>query len=183
MSGASASEARQRVPARIVGRGHRQRLGRPGQPVETAGAEDALAVPRRDRQPVGVVRPDREAALVAAELERALGQRRAVGASEHGQEDLAAPGLPVDVEPGGEAALAPPGQHVEPEAVAGAADPHVVRDDVEDRRQPLGAEGVDHGAEARLAAELGVDRARVGDVVAVGAARDARRRPAPGRRG
>ena len=78
--------------------------------------------------------------------------------------------MPVDVEPAGEAAGAAPCQHVEPEAIGGAADAHVVRHDVEDQAEAVRAEGGRHGAEVGLAAELGVEAGRVGDVVAVGAA-------------
>ena len=140
-------------------------------------AEDARVVQRADRQLVGVVGPDREAAFLLVEFEDELPrlEHDAVLVAEQGNEELvaevAAVRVPVDVEPSSMSRIGSPFQHVEPERIVGAADPHMVRHEIQHLLQPVPGERRIHPVERSLIPQLGVERVMIDDVVAVGAAR------------
>ena len=106
-------------------------------------AEDARVVQRADRQLVSIVGPDREAAFLLVEFEGELPrlQHGAVLVPKKGNEELvaqvAAVRVPVDVEPSGVSRIRSPLQHVEPERIVGAADPHMVRHEIQHLLEPV----------------------------------------------
>ena len=134
-------------------------------------------VQRADRQLVGVVGPDREAAVLLVELEVELPglQHGAVLVAEKRHQQLvaqvAAVRVPVDVEPAGIGRIRAPFQHVEPQRIVGAADAHVVRHEIQHLPEPVLRERRHHRLESRLIAQLRIERVMIDDVVAVGAAR------------
>ena len=91
--------------------------------------------------------------------------------AEERQQDLAAQLLaqrfPVDVEIVGVVRLFAPGEQVEPPRVVAAAHAHVIGDEVEDVPHPVRAQGGDEGLVVGGAAQFGVERAVVNDVVPV----------------
>ena len=122
-------------------------------------------------QPVGA-RGQREAVLVVGDPAAAhpdLVGDLVEGAAEHRQADLAAAGLPVDVEhPGRLGVLAVPQRLDPPGALVRGG--HVVGDQVDDQAHAAGPEGGHQLPQAGLAAQLGGDLGRVDHVVAVGRA-------------
>ena len=96
---------------------------------------------RPDRQLVGVVGPDREAALAGIELQpqHAALEFDAVLIAEQGHQDFIVQvtplRVPVDVEPPGVGGIRPPLEHVEPQRIVCAAHPHVIRHEIEDLQQ------------------------------------------------
>ncbi len=137
------------------------------------GAQDVGVVLRRDREAVfEVVGVELAGGGIETQGQVAGGQRLAVGrAEERRQQPVlqhAVRRFPVDVEEASVGALAAPFQHVQPPGVVLAADPHVVRHDIQDQPEPGRLQRRHQPAERRLAAELGVDLAVVDDVVAMG---------------
>ena len=123
--------------------------------------------PSTARQAMGEV-----AEGIAVALELARGQDLVERAAEDRQQDLVV-GLPVDVEEAGEAAGAAVAQHVGPPGV-GRIGRHVIGHDVEDQPQARRGERRRQGAQAFLAAQLGIDARGVDHVVAVLRARPRR---------
>src|SRR5271163_5299495 len=78
---------------------------------------------------------------------------------------------PVDVEPSGVTGLRPPFEHVEPERIVGAADAHVIRNEVENSLESLASKRMDHRRVFCFRSELWIELRVVRDVVAVRAAR------------
>ena len=111
-----------------------------------------------------------ERLAVARELAR--GQDLVERPAEDRQQDLVV-GLPVDVEPAGEAAGAAMAQHVGPPGVGGIGR-HVVGHDVDDQPQARRCKRRRQGAQTFLAAQLGIDAGGVDHVVAVLRARPRR---------
>jgi hypothetical protein len=91
------------------------------------------------------------------------------GAAEHRQAQLAAPGLPVDVEPVGGRGLAAVAEGLPQRCVRvlRGHERHVVGHDVDHDAEAVGPGGLREGDEPLLPAELGVDPGVVEDVVAV----------------
>ena len=163
-----------RLRRRIVpGRQRRERASELRVPGER---QDPRILPRVDRKAVPVV-PDRELAggRVEGELELAALQHETVVVGQDRHEHAAGHGLverpPVDVEesgvPRGRSVL----QHVEPPRVVGAHDPHVIGHHVDHEAHAVLVQGRDQPVESLAAAELGIERAVVDDVVAVHAPR------------
>ena len=131
---------------------------------------------RADRQLVGAVSPDREAALGGIKLQpqHAAFEFDAVLIAEQGHQDFivqVAPfGVPVDVEPPGMGGIRSPFQHVEPQRIVRTAHPHVIRHEVENLQQRVFLQRLAHLAEGGVFTELGIELAMIDDVVAVGAA-------------
>ena len=175
-AGSRASSRDERRPSRIAGTRLLQCLRRTSQVDASGRSQDQPIAPRTDRQLVRIVRPNGEAALdgIEPELEHAARQRLPIAFAENRDEHLAAEtrvlDTPVYVEPGRIPAVRPPAQHVEPIAIAVAADPHVVGDDIEDEPQAMPAKGGRHRAEPRLTAEFRIQPRRVDDIVAMTAA-------------
>ena len=158
----------------------RRRRVLPGRQVGEAGRElrilgerqDPRILPRVDRKAVSVI-PHREfpGGAVEGDAQLAALQHEPVVVTENRDEHAARHGFverpPVDVEePGvtrGRAVL----QHVEPPGVVGAHDPHVVGHHVDHEAHAVGMQRRDESVESLPAAELGVERAVVDDVVAV----------------
>ena len=109
------------------------------------------------------------------QLEPALLQHLAVLFAEKGSEQLAlqiaGTGLPIDVEIAGARRIRSPLQDVEPPCVIGPAHAHMVRHEVENLAKTVRLQRVDHRSEVVLAAEFGVERVVVHDVVAMRASR------------
>ncbi len=145
---------------------------------DTPGPVAAQRQIRRDRR---AVHAHREAGVVVfqlqlagrgyAQLERAFGQRLRVGAIQHRQPELAvvARAAPVDVEPVGMLAAAAVLEHVPPPRI-GRMGGHVVGHDVQQQAHVVRAHRRVQRHQPLLAAQLGIDAGRVGDVVAMGRA-------------
>ncbi len=129
---------------------------------------------RADREAM-LEMPETEAAaaLVALQRQLALFQRVAIALAEEGQHQLAigAEPLPVDVEGDGVGRELPPFDDREPPGVVGAADAHMVGDDVEDQTETVLFQRVREAQEALLATQFRIDPGVVDDVVAMGRAR------------
>lgn len=139
-------------------------------------AQDRRVVARPERQAVIVI-PDAQAPFVGRETQHELapGQHVAVMVAEQRQQQLALEfgleGVPVDVEEIGVARALAPLEHIEPPRVVDLADAHMIRNKIEDEAEAVQSERVAECDEAVPAADLGVDRGVVDDVVAVLAAR------------
>src|SRR5258708_32490369 len=79
-------------------------------------------------------------------------------------------GLPIDVEIFGERRALAPFENVEPPGIVGAADGHVVGDEVEDEAHIVAMQRIDECSEIFLAAKLGIKSVMVSYVVTVGRA-------------
>ena len=77
--------------------------------------------------------------------------------------------LPIDIEIARARRIRSPLQYVEPPHVIGTAHAHMVRNEVENLAEAVRLQRVDHRPEIVLAAELGIERVVVHDIVAVGA--------------
>ena len=139
------------------------------------GAQHLAVALRIDRQLVLEI-PGREAAAfgVVFELDLTALQRLAIGPSENGekQSGIAAErdALPINIERGGMRRLGSPFEHVEPPRIVGAADPHVVRHEVEDQADLVVLQRRGQPGEAFIATELGIQPLMIDNVVAMGAA-------------
>ena len=139
-------------------------------------AQDFAVAARIDRQPMLVV-PGGETAFggVVAQLDLARFERLAVRASEDRHQDAAArvagQNLPIDVERRRVRRPRPPFQHVEPPGIVGVVNPHVVGHEIEDEPDVRPRERRAQTLEGVFAAELGIERIVIDDVIAVAAAR------------
>ncbi len=119
-------------------------------------AEDVRVVQRADRQLVRIVGPDCEPAFVLVEFERELSgfEHSSVLVAEKRNEELvaevAAVRVPVDVEPSRMSRIGSPFQHVEPDRIVSAADPHMVRHEIQNLLQPVLGERRIHSVERSL---------------------------------
>ena len=109
------------------------------------------------------------------ELQLAALQHEPVLIAEHGNQhfprERRVRGLPVDVEEVGVGGSRSILQHIEPPRIVGAHDAHVVGHHVEDMSHAVLAQPLDEALEIFRAADLGVERVVIDDVVAVRAAR------------
>ena len=79
--------------------------------------------------------------------------------------------IPVDIEDIGIRRFLAPFQHVEPPSVVGAADAHVVRDEVENEAETMLLERGGQAGKAVLPAELGIEPVMIDDIIAMRASR------------
>ena len=119
-----------------------------------------------------LVVPGAETALLRIQTQFDLPafQYRAELVAKHRQQylafEVAAAGMPVDIEESGVRRVLTPLEHVHPPGVVGA-DAHVVRHDVDDQAQVARLQGLVQRLETLLAAEFGIDPGVVDDVVTV----------------
>src|SRR5690554_2626275 len=73
--------------------------------------------------------------------------------------------VPVDIEHPGKAAVATPFEQIEPGAVVGATDGHVIGHNIDDQSHPVLAQLLHQGDQPRLAPQLRIDCAMVNHVV------------------
>ena len=169
------------LDARVIDRGRRRELAQGvGDECQRLGSrplgrdrQQAVEGLRRDREHVVLI-PDRERDAVPAEAQIAALQHATVVVGEHRKEhDVAKPRLrrvPIDVEVRRVAARGAVLEHVPPPGIVGAADGHVIGNDVEHLSEPDAAQRFGEPRVSRRPAELAVHRARIDDVVAVRAA-------------
>ncbi len=108
---------------------------------------------------------------IALQLQLAIRQRLAIGAAEERDENLAMQQgvwrIPVNIEKLRVMAAASEFQQVQPPGIIGAADAHMVGNDIDDQSHAVGAQSRHQPAQGRLAAEFRVDLAMVDNVVAM----------------
>ena len=134
--------------------------------------QDIRVRQRTDRKAMLVI-PGAEGALTRIEAQRDLAsfENRAVLVAEHRQQNpalqIVPDRVPVDVEERRIGRILAPLQNVEPPGVVGAADPHVVRHDIDNEPHAVRRERRDQRLELGLGADLGVEPVVIDDVVAV----------------
>src|SRR5579863_1495055 len=131
-------------------------------------AKDKRKRQRMDRQLVGIVGPDGEAAVdLETKLKFSRLQLLAILRAKHRRKEFAVLGRPVDVEPGCISGIGAPFQNVEPERIVGAPHADVIGHDVENSTELMAAERVNHRHEILFDAEFRIELVVIGDVVAV----------------
>ncbi len=160
--GASRRAVGDRLERREERRERRQRR-------RVGAVEDERVRRRREREEMLEVAQREAVEILPAQL--AIVENVTVLLAEERQQyfsaQLGAQRTPVDVEVVGVVRVLAPGEQIEPPRVVVAADPHVVRDEVQDVAHSVRAQRRDERPVVVGVAELGVERVVIDDVVAV----------------